>query len=405
MAFFLYLRQDKKRGQALVLVLLVLAVIMILSAATLTLAASHRLSVSKLSGRMQALYTAQAGVERALVMIKKNPDLLEAISRGPLQMISDEIYLERGGKKSYIKNVTAEKVDDEGRLKITSVGTFGNARKIVVAVVRHFHKYAYYLKGISVLPREDGYTLNLNGSFTLVGSIETRPALFVRGGINISGSVEIRNFEIYASGEISYKEKNLQDCGVYPYYGKIPEFPNINANWYRAKAIEQGQFYQGDVTFPEVLGNEEDDKKGKKRDEGESITPYSGIYFIDGDASIKGNYSGQAVIFATGSINVTGDLVADDKETDMLILIGLGDVNIRNHKVDALVVANNYFKANGNGRLSGGIVTRNIDVNGNIDIEVDQSLIEAHSELLELAFGEGGGASGMEIEIESWSVQ
>lgn len=91
--------RDGEKGQALVLTLIVLAVAMILSAATLTLATSHRLSVVKSIDRAQAFYTAQAGVERALAMIKNNPRLLEEISKEPYLLISMEPYIERGDKK------------------------------------------------------------------------------------------------------------------------------------------------------------------------------------------------------------------------------------------------------------------------------------------------------------------
>ncbi|MDN5331981.1 MAG: hypothetical protein PWP45_1206 [Tepidanaerobacteraceae bacterium] len=394
--------RNSERGQALVLVLLVLAVVMILSAATLTLTSSHRLSVSKLSDRMQALYTAEAGVERALAMIKNNPGLLEEILQDAHLLISDELYLERGEKKSYIKSVTVERVDDTDgeKLKITSVGTFGNARKEIIAVIRYFYEYAYFLKGISILPEEDGSTIDFRGKFNLTASRETRPSIFVKGGINLTGSAKIIGFDIYTSGDIQYDDKNLQDCSLHPYYENIPEFPELDRDWYEKKARESGQYFEDKDKDNVELPDEIESDGGRKRKDGE-YTEYSGVIFVEGNLNISGNYKGQAVIVAMGDINVTGDLLAENKETDMLVLISFGDVDINNNNVDALVIANNVFRAHGNAKLYGGIVTRDMDVNGNVDIFVDPSLVEKHGELMELAFGEGGGST--RIEIESWS--
>ncbi|SHM30790.1 hypothetical protein SAMN05660826_00747 [Caldanaerovirga acetigignens] len=398
MAFFLYLKQNKKRGQALVLVLLVLAVVMILSAATLTLTASHRLSVSKLSDRMQALYTAQAGVERALIMIKKNPRLLEEISQTPRLLISEELYLEKGEKKSYIKSVTAQRIQgDEGRLKITAVGTFGNAQKTIVAVVkiRHFIGFTKLLKGIGILPDKKEDILINSGSVFITAEEGTSPVFYINGGLNIkSAYMRLEGFNLFLSGEIKITSGNADfpETIIEELYDNVPSFPQMDAERYRILASEYGQCFYEDKFF--------------------SQSNYEGVYYVKGDANFSSaNYTGRAVIFVDGRVLFERGSVRlmPKTEDDMLLIIAREGIKVTSSSVNigALIVTEGKIEiSSGSVRIEGAILSKGFEFNSaHLDINCDPSLVEEHSELMELAFGESSGASGMEIEIESWSVQ
>jgi hypothetical protein len=408
----------RERGQALVLVMLVLMVVVILGSATVTLTASHRQTAARQRNHVQAYYAADAGVERALVMIRQNPGLLKDPSR--LEKLEKDLSGESyaGGE---IERVTVEEEeipDGPGTgVEITSVGTFNKARKTLAVRARVFAP-GDLLKGVSILPEEQGYELKITGNFTLRGeNSNSRPVFLVNGSLEVSGSAQIKDFDIYASGNIVYKDedKNLQDCNIHPNYPAIPPFPVLDEEWYQQQAKE---YYPGDTTFPQESQKRNHGKgQGQNTQEGdngkgqgqegnnEDVAKYSGVYFVDGDVKLSGTYSGQAVIVALGDIEVTDDLLAGDPDEDLLVLISLGggvDIKKGNSIVDALIITNGTFSAQGGAELYGGIIARQLDPNGSVTIICDPALIERNQDLLRMAFG---GSSKPVIRIESWSEQ
>lgn len=392
--------RDGEKGQALVLTLIVLAVAMILSAATLTLATSHRLSVVKSIDRAQAFYTAQAGVERALAMIKNNPGLLEEISKEPYILISMEPYIERGDKKSYIERVTAERLDEGGqRYRITSVGIFGNAKKTATAeieVIKRSSNWSELLKGIGVIPDEKEDVLVRDGSVFIKAKEGTNPTFYINGGLDIqSAYMNVKGFEMFLSEEVRIKSGNADfpDTSVEEYYGNIPALSALDAETLKSLAEDYDQCFQGDKIF--------------------SQNNYSGVYYVNGDIRFSGtiNYRGRAVIFAEGKLEVVSNSVhlRPKTEDDILLIITREGVRISSSYVDimALMVTEGKVEIlNGSGNLEGAIVSKGLEVkSAYLSIECDPSLVERHSDVLELAFGESGGASDVDIKMKSWSEQ
>lgn len=421
-----------ERGQALVLVMLVLMVVVILGSATVTLTASHRQTAARHRNHVQAYYAADAGVERALVMIKQNPGLLKDSSRLEKDL-SGKPYA--GGE---IESVTVKEIPGGPGtgVEITSVGTFNKARKTLAVRGRVFTP-GDLLKGVSILPEEQGYELKITGNVTLQGAnINSRPVFLVNGSLEVSGSAQIKDFDIYASGNIVYKDedKNLQDCNIHPNYPALPPFPELDEEWYRSQAEKADQYYPGDTAFPQepqkhghgrerdqgVPSNDRGKEQGQNTQEGdngkgqgqegnnEDVAKYSGVYFVDGDVKLSGTYSGQAVIVASGDIEVTDDLLAGDPDEDLLVLISLGGgVDIKNYEVHALIITNGTFSAQGSAELYGGIIARQLGPKdketGKVTIICDPELIDRHSTFIQdRAFG---GSSKPVIRIESWSEQ
>ncbi|WP_187694911.1 pilus assembly PilX N-terminal domain-containing protein [Fervidicola ferrireducens] len=375
-------------GQAFILVMLVLAVVAILGSATLTLTASHRQTAAKQRDRLQAYYAADAGIERALAIIKRNPT--NFWSEFPLKGIS---YAGEGGR---IESVTVERIPGGPGtvVKITSVGKFNNARKVIVAKVRIYRSKspAELLKGISILPKERDSDINLSKDISIIGSQDPRPVIYINGNLNLGGKSEIKNFDIYVSGEITIdKDAELINCQTTENYEAIPFFPELNVKWYEERA----------TTFP---SNNSKEGKGKKD---EDIAEYKGIYFVKGNVEISGTYSGQAVIVATGKIDVPDDLKAYNPNEDLLVLISLGgQVNIdkrgSDSTVDALIISDGILSCKNKVVINGGILVRQIEYVNKLTINCNPALVERHSGLMELAFGGSGGGS-TRIEIESWS--
>jgi hypothetical protein len=160
----------------------------------------------------------------------------------------------------------------------------------------------------------------------------------------------------------------------------------IDEGYYEKEARENGKYYPGDAVFGSA---------GHGHHDGE-IDEYNGIYFVDGTLTISGRYRGKAVIVAR-KIIIDGNLPANTP-ADLLTLISLSDVDLKNNEVRALVVAAGVFLAQGGAELHGGLLVQNIEVSGNVGIYCNPELA-AQNPLPGLSFGSGG------VKIESWKEQ
>jgi len=390
-----------ERGQALILVMLVLLVVAVLGSAAVTLTASHRQTAARQRNLVQAYYAADAGVERALVIIKSHPT--DFWSKFPLENkpLRNEPYA--GGE---IERVTVKEIPGGPGtgVEITSVGTFNEARKTLVIRMRVFAP-GDLLKGVSILPEEQGYELKITGNITLQGpNSNSRPVFLVNGSLEVKRSVDFSGADVYASGEI----EGLTGANVHPNYPAIPPFPVLEEEWYRSGA-DHG--YQEDVSFGGAAPGGGSGQGQGQEGQGGDVAEYDGVYFVDGNVEISGTYSGKAVIVATGNIEVTGDLRAEDRDNDLLVLISLnpdGGIDIKNYSVDALIITSGTFSAQGNAQLFGGIIARQLGLKdketGNVKITCDPELIENNQPFIgERAFHDSSNSPG--IKIENWSEQ
>ncbi|WP_066637631.1 hypothetical protein [Desulfolucanica intricata] len=90
----------------------------------------------------------------------------------------------------------------------------------------------------------------------------------------------------------------------------------------------------------------------------------SGLYYIDGNVFLSGNYNGRATIIATGDITVTSSVTTGDISHNSLALISYQDINVELSLTDTIINAilwsegqlNIYGKTN----VLGSIVTEKI---------------------------------------------
>lgn len=400
--------RSAERGQALILVMLVLLVVAVLGSAAITLATSHRQTAARQRNLVQSYYAADAGVERVLVMIRHTSGWLDGgwDSEGKKSLTVPSYA---GGSI----NVTVRKLQGGPGtgLEITSVGSSVKARKTLIVKVRVYTP-GDLLKGVSIFPPAPDHLQKITGNFTLTGeSGKPRPVFLIDGSLDVRGATQKHiDADVYASSSI----EGLAGANVHPNYSAIPPFPELKEEWYRNQA---NYFYSGDTTFPQEAqkrdhghgqdAQKSDHEKGQGQEgRGDHVAQYDGVYFVDGDVQISGTYSGKAVIVATGKIEVSDDLRAEERGEDLLVLISLGsgvDIRKGNSIVDALIITNGTFSAQGNAQLFGGIIARQLDPNGHVTITCDPTLIGSHQELLGLAFDGSSNPPG--IRMESWSEQ
>jgi hypothetical protein len=366
-----------ERGQVLVLVMLSMLVIALVGAASVALTGTHGKEARYQKDLMQAYYTAEAGLERALVKIRANPELVTESG-----FLFSRVPYAGGG----MFDVSLAPPDSQngfaGRVKVISTGRFGTAKK-TLEVVLVVYRVSDLLKGVSVLSADPG-TLRMTGNFFAGSEQGSKKGIFLtNGNLELDGSSRIEA-DVYASGDIWGKGEIVGSA--YPFYPALPPFPLIDREYYESEARKNGHYYPADACFGGT-------GPGQKSEE---INDYEGVYFVDGTLTVSGKYRGRAVIVAQ-NIKIDGDLLANTSE-DLLVLVSLGDVDLKNHDAKALVIAAGVFQAQGNARLHGGLLAQNLEVDGTVAVYLLPELA-AENPLPGLSFGPGG------VKIESWKEQ
>jgi cytoskeletal protein CcmA (bactofilin family) len=106
----------------------------------------------------------------------------------------------------------------------------------------------------------------------------------------------------------------------------------------------------------------------------DDLSDISGVIFVKGDLHISGNYSGQAVIVATGTITVMGNVETSSPSTDTLALLSPKAVKISGDStVHGLVYAHSVVNdaettLSGNITVYGAIVSDVVRTNGSIEV-------------------------------------
>ena len=118
-------------------------------------------------------------------------------------------------------------------------------------------------------------------------------------------------------------------------------FPGVNAGYYKQIAQSGGRYYDGDRTFDDgiALGVDE-----------------NGVIFVDGNVFIKGDVKAPVAVVATGNIHITGDITwlldESDNPIGKLGLFATGDIIIPVDAPDdisirAQIITNGIFKTEG----------------------------------------------------------
>ena len=95
-----------------------------------------------------------------------------------------------------------------------------------------------------------------------------------------------------------------------------------------------------------------------------------GIYYTDKDIYLEGFYRGKGIIFSkSGNIHITDDLIAKDKDNDMLTLIApKGKVILHKNtsltKIEACICVRNSILRGRGVEVRGNLVTKNLNREG-----------------------------------------
>ncbi|MBC7106470.1 MAG: pilus assembly PilX N-terminal domain-containing protein [Firmicutes bacterium] len=432
-----------RKGQALLIVLLLTTSILLVGGAAVTVGTAVRKNAAREVHAAKAYYIAEAGVERVLARARRDPHWLQALP-GPGGS-RDFIALDLGGQQAYAGGRFVEiKVyrEDAGwnavLLHIRSTGEYLGAQRTVNVDARVDHAYGDHLfrglwvKALTGVKLSHGAvveaeTLASEGDVILAEGSAVRGDLFVRGnlkvdsrdnpadkrtvvfgnvwcvgdvlfagegatlvgdlyvqqgsigferpdGVNIGGTVYVRDAEQLPE---DWRNRHPGKWRVDPsldVVSRIPGFPRLLAPerlaWYRENA---DAYYEGDVTLSDAI-----------------LQNVAGLWYIKGDLTVYGTYSGHATLVVEGNVTVghggTGLMRSDTGGPHCLSILTTGIIDTHNAQlpVEALLYSENLASAFQNGAtVTGAVVTPNIGSSGReIGLTYDPTMVNAYEENL-----------------------
>lgn len=352
--------ENSQRGQALLFVVLVTSLVLALTTGVLEVAGIHRRNIQYQRQQVQAYYIAEAGIERVIARIREDPRWLDGFGWGRDETVTELTGPYAGGE---IRKVTLHKSADGPGLKIevTSLGKFVSAQKTLKATL-YYVSVQNLLGGLSLLPPTP-LDLDIRGNFSLMNTGLNRGKLLLNGNLTLSGSAYV-DADVYVSGSVEGWDKI--EGQVYTNVRDFPRFPELNLNYYETEARQAGQYYSGNVTLS-----------------GTGV--YTGVYYVKGNLTFSGTYSGQATFVVEGDVSIPRDLLPASSY-DRITIICLGDVDIENSQVKAIIIAGGTFHAKGNAELEGALMAQGLNFGG-------LGIGEGDGESRGGGRGEGGGGN------------
>ncbi|MGI9953176.1 hypothetical protein V3F56_12515 [Moorellaceae bacterium AZ2] len=353
-----------QKGQALLFVVLMTSLILVLVTGALGITGAHRRNVRLQEQQVQAYYIAEAGIERAIARMREDPGWLDGFALDRKERIAELEGPYAGGE---INEVTLHKTA-EGmgfKVELTSLGKFVGAQKTLRATL-YWVNARSLMGGLSLLP-DSTFDLDIKGNFSLESTGQSGGRLLLNGNLYLSGSADIEA-DVYVSGDVVGRDKI--EGQVYAGFTDLPKFPVIDLTYYEAQAWREGQYYDGDLFWSGTI-------------------TCNGVYYVRGDLTLSGSYRGRAIIVAEGDVTISGDLLPGSAD-DALAIICLGDVDVENNKVKAVIITEGTLYVRGNAEVEGAVLAKGFsfgkkrtskgdegegDIRGNVTIKYNNEMI------------------------------
>ena len=419
------------RGQALALVMILTAFIFAMGAASLSLATSLRRNAGLEICQKKAYYTAEAGIDKAIALIKSGELQLDELDdlepEQKIDLVPDLISSEYAdGMIDYVK-VSKESCGETKKFTIfvESLGVCQGAFCILQAAINvnmslDFGKGLWisspiekpsliapsariisqlYIGGPLHLAATmidgdifyDGELIvadhvQLNGDI-INGNIKGHGLLAVGSGSQVIGDVEVEG-DVILSGEATVD-------------GDIKAAGNVTVE----KAHVKGSIWSnGDILVDQDSQVEGDIYSGQQNEFNAVFPPFpevdlfsyrrgadqlleglqqlqgslhlAGLAFIDGDLEIEGAYTGTGVIVVDGTVTVTGDLLPAGQH-DSLCIMAAEPVAVADRTQAAALIYGQEEISLGEGvSLQGSVITPSLQMGKNTEFIYQNSLVE-----------------------------
>ena len=309
-----------QRGSVFLLSVVALTVLLLLGTSLMQTAANGLGRASDYNRRSEALSLAEAGVDMALAKLYENydgaGDTLESTGT-----YSDSFSL-ADGSVSY--SIAAPYNGIANTCLVDAQATTWANRSARIRTV------AYYVIDSSRVFEGAIFCdtpLTLNGSGGVYPDEDGEGGdIYANGNITFNGTsfTMTADASLYSTGTINWIPPDVPATSVHQYVAPL-EMPIIDLDYYESLATT---IYTGNTTFSNA-----------------NMENLTGVIFVKGNVTISGNYSGQAMIVATGKIQVTGSVTTEHLDTDTLALISPKSIKIAgNSTIHGLVYSHSVLE-------------------------------------------------------------
>jgi hypothetical protein len=398
----------KQTGQSSVIVLLMVALLFFLGSTALNLSTNTRKTAALEVKQAKAYYIAEAGVEKVLAELKKGPVWMKDLTDG---YEYDFIANKLDGDKSYAdgvfeKIIVKKTIENAGvtTVNIESWGKYlGSLKKLKVDVNVENVYAENYLRGIWLKNGNtpcghvfdiaadtcfsDGDTIFLKGS-------DATGNIYCRGKLTLESAEEnttLINGDIFALGGLEFTGSSTPLIAGYVYVdnaGKAP--PEVSDITVILSTAELSSKIPAVSDFPGLLSssrlkwyqnNAGYDRLPSSNDSNRDFM--SGIYYLEGDQSISGTYSGNAIIVINGSVSLGG--LRKNSDNDCLAILAAGTVSsdTADQEIDAIIYAGTNVDFAGGITLQGCILSPGLAGQGSrLTVVYDRNMCDKFKELL-----------------------
>jgi hypothetical protein len=341
-----------RRGSVFLLAMAALITLMLLGTSLIQTSVQGLSFASKDRRHMEAFCLAESGVDMAITKLYEDYDGINA-ALATSGTYSDTFSLAQGDV-SY--TVTTPYQGIANSCLIVSDSTTWAGKRVRIRVVASYE---------------------VDPSRVFEGAIFCDSPLTFNGAGGVYPDADGTGGDIYAHGDIVFSGTSFgmsEDGSIYT-TGTTNWVPAGVPSTHVHENIASLQMPVIDLDYYESIATSVITPTGKfaTLDE-DDLSGISGVIFVKGDLHISGNYTGQAVIVATGSITVTGTVETSNPDTDTLALLSPKSIKINgNSTVHGLIYAHSVVDdaettLGGNITVYGAIVSDVVRTNGGIEV-------------------------------------
>ncbi len=416
-------------GQALALVMMVLAVMLLMGSSLLTQVGGSREASFEEGEIVRACYIAEAGVERAIAEIKNDSSWFKDLTLDEdVEFISNLNY--GGGKIAAVTVRKTSETENPTTFYIESVGEFGDAKR-TIEVEGEMYDPVDFPRGVWVRSPSSfsnssiiASDVTAEGALTFINNSTASGVITAAGDVTLSnnmtatriitgGNLTVENnvavsMDVDAAGNV-YLDNNALIAGEVNAEGDIEMSNNseITGEVYYNGSITKGS---GAATGTEHPGEAEDvdvsipsfpildeDWYAENADQilaGDLSGSFSldGIWYIPGSISISGTYSGNGTIVAGGKVIINGDLNRADTDSSLAVISfgndeGVGIEVGNNTTAYALLYTENQIVISNNAHVHGSVICNELGLSNNARVTYDSTLQDDHPDWVTTVVG------------------
>jgi len=421
---------NNQKGMALIIVFIMTTVIVLIGGAALSLGSTVRKNAVTEVHQSRAYYAAEAGVEKALAEAKNNCVWLKNTvpTRSKFTNSEDNSEDEKFIYDTHYPGINDESmiemvriiktsVDEKNNVvyvKISSMGKSFQSRKTITVDAKIVYAYPELLfKGIwtnymSTLPKGHGVDIDCS--------------IYVSGeGLTIPADSDITG-DIFCNGRVLFKGGNknkstIVNGDIYAAAGvTIEQYMQLYGNIYVSDASsviygEEGVIHNGQIIVceqqtllskmpPSVPDMFENNQLTWYKDNANftsipgDLNFQNGIYFINGNLSLSGSYTGQATIVVNGDVEFTGNFVRKETidntykpvSSSCLTILSTNTIRTQNatDKLEVYLYSKNNVYLKNKTDITGGIISSSIaEINGSIvHVQESKEMLDAYKSFL-----------------------